>query len=363
MPATQLVIPDGRNQRTRLSRMIRALWRYSAALWSEFYVPILGFLLVTIGGGWLYGLLYEAAYGRSISLLELPYWMLTLMVLQGIPNESVPPEPQLAIFWYLMPIFAVILIGRGAADFIRLFFNVGENSSAWEEAVASTYRNHVIVVGAGGHVGLRVIRQLIKLGYEIVGLDKGVQGERDTELKMLHVPVVNGDGRLPHTLDAAGIEHAQALVICTSNDQTNFEVAMRARGMRHDLRIIVRQWDNQFADQLKQFLGIDAVFSVSDIAAPVFAGAAAGVEIAPSLRVASEDYSMVRIVVEPHTFLDGYPIGELQKQYQMDIVLHERQGEVKVQPAHDLIVESGDTLVIFARHAQILELSTQARRR
>ncbi len=138
---------------------------------------------------------------------------------------------------------------------------------------------------------------------------------------------------------------------------------MRARGMRHDLRIIVRQWDNQFADQLKQFLGIEAVFSVSDIAAPVFAGAAAGVEIAPSLRVASEDYSMVRIVIEPRTFLDGHPIGELQKQYQMDIVLHERSGRVNVQPAHEVVVSAGDTLVIFARHAQILELSTQARRR
>ncbi|MDX2163227.1 MAG: TrkA family potassium uptake protein [bacterium] len=361
MPATRLVSPGGRNRRTRAARRFRALWRYTSALWNEFYVPIVGFAVVLVAGGVLYGHLFYAARGETLAFNQLPYMMLALMLFQGIPEHPVPSEPELVAFWYVLPILGIILIGRGAADFVRLFFNVGENQSAWEEAVASTYRNHVIVIGANGHVGLRVTRQLVGLGYEVVGIDQRNVPERLSELTRLSVPMISGDGRLPATLESAGIQHASAIVITTSNDQVNFEIAMRARAVNEHVRIVVRQWDTQFADQLKQMLGVQAVFSVSDIAAPVFAGAAAGLEIAPSLHIGSKDYSMVRIVVQPNTPLIGQTIGKLQTAYDMDIVLHECNGEITVQPHRETILQSGDTIVVFALHSTVQEISARAR--
>ena len=359
MPTNRLVIPRARNRRTFLARMITALWRYVVTLWNEFRVPIIGFLAATLGGGFLYSQLHLWLRGDAIPFVETPYMMVQLMTLQGIAEERIPPELPLVLFWYVMPVIFVILIGRGAADFVRLFFNVGENQAAWEEAVASTYRNHVIVVGIGGHVGLRVTRQLIALNYDVVGVDVKVATERSSELKRQGVPVVTGDARLLEILEMAGIDRAEAMVVCTSNDQTNFEVAMRARGMRENLRIVVRQWDTQFSEHLESF--VDNVFSVSDIAAPVFAGAAAGVEIAPSLRVQNDDYSMVRINVEAGTFLDGYSIEQLQVQYDMDIVLHTQNGAPVVHPDGNILVQAGDTVIIFARHSQVTALSAKAR--
>ena len=58
MPNTRLILPQGRRRSTRLARALRAVWRDSSALWREFRVPILAFLIVTLGGGYLYGELY-----------------------------------------------------------------------------------------------------------------------------------------------------------------------------------------------------------------------------------------------------------------------------------------------------------------
>jgi Trk K+ transport system NAD-binding subunit len=333
--------------------MLRAIWRDTSALWKEFRRPFLVFLIAIFGGGWLYGeLLVQAGYPR-LAYVDLPYVMLTLMVLETAMD--LPPEPYLMAFWYLMPAIAVYVIGHGAVDFVRLFFNRGERRRAWEEAVASTYRNHVVVLGVG-HVGLRVIRTLAQMGFEVVAINLTLDDEVDNELSGLSVPCVVADGRLPATLEKAGLQHARALVICTSDDYLNLEVTMRAREFSPNVRIVVRMWDSQFANQLNRFMGVESVLSASDLAAPAFAGAALGVEIAQTLRIHGVDYSMIRLKVESGSFLENATVGELQVRHDMDIVLHERDGDAEVHPDNSTPVHTGDTLVIFARHSQIVDI-------
>jgi voltage-gated potassium channel len=360
MPSTRLVLPGGQHRYVRWTRTFRAIWRDTMALWREFRVPFMTFIIATLGGGWLYGeLLVRAGYER-IPYIDLPHMMLQLMILES--PSAIPPEPYLVAFWYLMPPLFVYIVGRGAADFVRLFFNRSERRDAWEEAVASTYRNHVIVLGVG-HVGLRVARTLCQMGFEVVGIDQKLKPDVDAELAGLGVPVIVADGRLPATLEQAGLRYARALVVCTSNDHINLEVTMRARDLHPDVRIVVRMWDNQFANQLERFMGVKGVLSASDLAAPAFAGAAVGIEIAQTLHIHGVDYSMIRLQVEPGSFLDGGTIGQLQDDNDMDIVLHGRDGDIEVQPDNELKVHGGDMLVIFARHDRIIDFVTRNRGR
>ncbi len=359
MPYTRLVLPRGQRRRDRWPRAIRAIWRDSLALWREFRVPFLAFLIATLGGGWLYGeLLVTAGYPRT-PYIDLPLIMVQLMILES--PGSAPPEPYLVAFWYLMPPIFVYIVGRGAVDFVRLFFNRSERRDAWEEAVASTYRNHVIVLGVG-HVGLRVTRTLAQMGFDVVGIDQSLRPDVDTELSVLGVPVIVADGRLATTLEQAGLRDAHALVVCTSNDQMNLEVTMRARDMNPTIRIVVRMWDNQFAQQLERFLGVQAVMSASDLAAPAFAGAAIGVEITQTLAVSGVDYSLIRLHVEPGSFMDGSTIDRLQHENTIDIVLHGRGDKLVVHPDGEIPVQAGDMLVIFARHARVIEIANRNRR-
>jgi Trk K+ transport system NAD-binding subunit len=277
------------------------------------------------------------------------------------PPGVTPPEPYLVAFWYALPAIGLYVIGRGAVEFVRLFFDRSERRDAWEVAVASTYRNHIIVLGVG-HLGQRVMRALVDMGFDVVVIDLKVDAELGRELNDLSVPAIIGDGRSTVTLEDAGLHHAQTLIVCTSNDHANLEVTMRARDMNPNIRIVVRMWDDQFAAQMQRFMGVEAVLSASDLAAPVFAGSAVGVEITQTLTIDDVDYSMIRLTVERQSFMDNSTIDVLQEDNDIDIVLHGHGGQMQVHPDGDIPVTAGDTLVIFAHHNKITGIVSRNRR-
>ena len=346
-------------QSRRWMRILRAAWRDTNALWREFRRPILAFLIAMLGGGWLYGELLVLAGHPRVPYLALPYMMGDLMILQN-PSE-IPTEPYLIAFWYIMPLVAVYVIGQGVIDFVRLFFNRGERRSAWEEAVASTYRNHIIVMGIG-HVGLRVVRALEDMGSEVVAIDIDEADNPLADMTGLQSPLVEGDGRTPAILEKAGLRYAQALIVCTANDFLNLEVCVRAREMNPTMRIIVRMFDTQLSNHIKRSLNAETL-SASDLAAPAFAGMALGADIAPMMHIRDTAYSLIRLQIEPRSFMDGSTIAALQDENDMDIVLYEHNDRVEVHPEGALPVRAGDILVIFARHTQIMQIVARNRRR
>ncbi|NWF68101.1 MAG: TrkA family potassium uptake protein [Chloroflexi bacterium] len=344
----------------RFWRALRAVWRDTSALAREFRRPILLFLVIILGGGLFYReLLAGAGYGYP-PLVDMPYIMLRLMVFE--PHlETAPPEIQIIAFWYLMPLLAIYILGRGASDFVRLFFNRDERRDAWREAVASTYRDHIIIVGVG-HVGLRVLRTLAQMGFGVVGIDEKAKPELNEEMNAIDVTLLTGDARDRAVLSSAGLRYAQALIVCTASDNVNVEIIMRARDMNPDIRIVARMWDDQFTNQISRFMNVQAVLSASDLAAPAFAGAAVGIEITQTLRIQGVEYSMIRLQVAPGSFLDGQTVGKLQDEHNMDIVLHGRGDDIAVQPDSKMLVRDGDMLVIFARHDRIINLVERNRR-
>lgn len=354
MPRSQIVVPPPQRRRlSRRNRLVRAAWRNARAIWHEFRLPIVVLVLALFGGGWLYGELWVRAGHERIPYVDLPYTMLALMILES--TTEMPREPQLIVFWYLMPLIALYVAGRGVFDFINLFYRSDARHNSWEEAVASTYWDHIIVLGVG-HLGTRVIRALVSMGFEVVAIDRQNDAEKQAELDRLSVPLVLGDGRLETTLDKAGIRKARALIVCTSNDHMNLEVTMRARDLNPDVRIVVRVWEDRFARQIQRFMNVAAVLSATDLAAPVFASAALGIDITQTLDINGMDYSMIRLQVAPDSFLDGQTVGALQDAEDMDIVLHSHEGQVTVHPAPDTVVRAGDTVVIFAQHSKVTDV-------
>ncbi len=354
MPYSYLIAQQRR--RTSLLKRLRATWRDTSALWSEFKIPILLFLGVTFIGGYIYGELYYHARQEVIPLIDRPYLMLQLMILET--PEKAPPEWFLVIFWYSLPVIFVFIIGLGAADFLHLFFHRGERQDKWMEAVASTFRKHTIVFGAG-HVGLRVIRVLISMGIEVIVIDNAPDPGLEEQLLEWHVPLIIGDGRQTPVLEKAGLRHAISFVACTGNDHINLETVMRVRELQPDIRIVARTWDDTFARQLKRFMNVQTVLSSSDLAAPAFAGAALGIEITQTLQVNGMDYSTVRLIVDEESFLAEKSVGDLQNENDIDIVLHGKNGENIVQPPRDKIASVGDVLVIFGAHKRVIELAAR----
>lgn len=361
MPYSQPVTVWNR-KRPAWQRMLRAAWRDTVALWREFRRPILLFVVLVLGGGMLYGELHSiAGLTPSIDWIDRPFTMIQLMVIETPPvYERIPSEWYLVIWWYVSPLLLLLIIGDGVADFVRLFFNRDERRDAWREAVASTYRNHVIVMGAG-HVGLRVVRVLHDLmGVDVVVIDNSPDEEAEEVISTRKIPLIVGNGNQTATLEKAGLTDAEAFVVCTGNDHANLDAIMRARSMNPNIRIVARIWDHGHSQQIKEFMRVQSVLSSSEISAPVFAGLALGVELTQSLDIGGVAYSTMRLMVTPGSFMDQAAIGTLQKDNNMDIVLHAPWGqEAQVQPARETVLKAGDTVVIFARHEVTMSVAAR----
>ncbi|MDX2075361.1 MAG: TrkA family potassium uptake protein [bacterium] len=359
-PKSQLIILP--KKRRHILRYFRAVWRDYSALFREFNRAIIIFLLFTGVGGFIYGELHALSYPTErLPLIARPYAMIQMMILET-PPFTLPQEPHLIFFWYLMPVVLVYLVGRGASDFVRLFLNRDERRDAWRIALASTMKNHVVIFGAG-HVGIRVVNELHRMGYDMVVIDNAPDLGIEERLQHLRVPLIRADGRLVSTLEKANIQDALAFVACTGNDHVNLDAVMRVRDMNRTIRIVSRAWDNEYAKQLKEFFNIESVLSSSDLSAPVFAGAALGIEITKTVTVAGVEYSLIRLQIEKGSFMEKRTVGDLQRTEDMDIVLHVRDDMTEVQPSHDMIVQKGDIIVIFARHERILSVVARNRGR
>jgi voltage-gated potassium channel len=353
LPYSQLLVDSKKIRQSSWVRYLRAAWHDTNALLKEFRRPLLAIILSIFVGGWVYGELMVIAGMERLPYYDLPYIMLALMVFET--PMDVPREWFLVAFWYVQPMVGIYIIGRGAVDFIRLFFNRSERRNAWELAVASTYRNHIILIGVG-HVGLRVARTLYQMGFDIVAIDTSVAPDVDEELNTMNIPVIVGDARHSLTLRDGGLAHARSMIICTSNDHINLEITMRARDINPDIHIVTRMWDNRFAAQLKRFMNVE-VLSASDLAAPAFAGEAVGIEITQTVKVNGQDFSMIRLRVQSGSFMEGKTIEFLQEDEDIDIVLHGKNGDdPKVHPDGDIVVKAEDTLVLFARHDKITDI-------
>ncbi|MGW4353248.1 potassium channel family protein [Nocardia sp. NPDC004582] len=95
-------------------------------------------------------------------------------------------------------------------------------------------RGHVIVCG-WGRVGHSTAQYLSGLGKDIVVVDRDPQ-----RLENLELPYVLGDVTDDAVLEAAGIQHAQALIAALDSDADNVYVTLSSRALRADLTIIAR---------------------------------------------------------------------------------------------------------------------------
>ncbi len=116
-------------------------------------------------------------------------------------------------------------------------------------AIASTYKDHVIVAGLG-RLGFRIVQQLLNFGEEVVGIEIDPNTEFVQRVMDLHVPVVSGDATRPNILEQAGIKRACSIVTCTENDLTNLEIALVARELKPDIRVVLRMFDDDMAPKV-----------------------------------------------------------------------------------------------------------------
>jgi Trk K+ transport system NAD-binding subunit len=254
-----------------------------------------------------------------------------------------------------MPVVGIGILAFGLADFGRLFFNRRARRKEWEMAVASTFSGHVVLIGLG-HLGFRVMQELVERGQDVVVIEQNPKPNLADEARRLNVPVIQDDGQRQETLSGAAVARARAIVLCTQNDVLNLQIAFMARRLNPDIEVVMRIFDDAFAEEVARQFGYRAM-SATGMAAPTFAAAATGMDIARPITIEGQAFSLGTLTIGRGARLDGLSVGAVEREYDVSVVLLRRDGHSDHHPAGERQLAAGDVLAVLGGSEPISRLA------
>ncbi len=331
-------------------RHIQASIRDTTILLREFRAPLVWFSVAIIGGGILYNALSTLLNEPVSSLAESIYIVLTSTFLQP-PNRDFPNHIVLQLFHFLMPLVGIIMLAQGLADFGSLFFNRKTRNKEWEMAVASTLNDHIILVGLG-HLGYRVALKLHEMGENIAIIEFNGESDTITTARELGIPVIHDDATRPAALEAANIIKARTIIMASQNDAMNLQIALKARSLNPLIQVVIRIFDDDFAHALQEQFGFIAL-SATEMAAPVFAAAAAGVDVTNPISVEGQLLSLARLTISKKSTFADKTVGYVEDTYHLNVVLHRHDHHSDMHPTDKSELHAGDVIAVLGVPEQL----------
>lgn len=325
----------------RLLRILRHEFRFS--LWILLIELSLGTVLIRY---------YYPRPDNPISWPEAFYY--TIHSVLGQALLAYPKDSYMAYLFIVLPVLGVGVITHTIASLGSLLFQKRSQKKEWYILLASTYTDHVIICGLG-HVGYRTVQNLLRNNMECVVIDIKETGFAE-EVRSLGVPVIIADARRQEVLEQANINHAKAIIIATNDDLANLEIAIDARTIRPDIRVVLRMFDENLARKISKSFNIQCVFSTSAIAAPVFAAAVTERNIINSFVFNNIQLNTVEFTVADNSQLIGWSLDQLRSRLELTIALYQSTTEMDWNPNPNFTLQPGVKLLVITTSDSLHEL-------
>jgi Trk K+ transport system NAD-binding subunit len=326
----------------RKRRDLGTIWLYVRKIVYEFRGTLGALVAVILFGALLYWITPQTALGG-----HRPTWLTSLygswMSLFAQPIYSPPDAWYLELCAGVYPLFGVLLIGEGIVRFAMLMVSRRRGEKEWMLVKASTYRNHVVLCGLG-HLGYRVLLQLVGLGRDVVAIEKDPNGRFMEAAKATGIPILIFDMKDDVALVQAGIEHASTILISTDDDLANLEVALDAKRMNPSIRIAVRMFDQAMAGKLMDTFSFEFAFSPSAIAAPTVAAMALEGRVISAFSIGGVPHVVAELPIAAGSRWAGETVAELERTSGVRVV----HGGAAGMPVAQTRLVAGMTLVVHA---------------
>jgi voltage-gated potassium channel len=292
--------------------------------------------------------------GEGLDTLAAVYAVFAMLVFET--PLPLPDSLFTRIVFFAVPISGILVLGQGLFRLGRTLLD----KETWNRAMASTYRDHTLVCGLG-KVSTRVIRWIQDLNEEVVVIESNPNNPLLDEVRSWGVPVIIADARRPEVLKKAGIEFAESIVPCTNDDLINLSIALEARRQVPGIKVVLRMFDVQMADNVRAGFGIHTTFSIPELSAPVFAAAATRAPLDYAFSYGQgEERGLLTItnftLVEESTLV-GYTVGKLEEEYNVAVIAHRHQGKFELHPNDNTILCAGDHFVLSASIETLMQIA------
>jgi voltage-gated potassium channel len=246
-----------------------------------------------------------------------------------------------AIFW-VTPLVGAAVVGGGIVRIGSELLSPAERLKLWTQLMTDSLSMHVVVCGIG-HVGFRVIEQLRELGASVVAIERA-ESPYVERIRALGVPVTIGDARRDELLEKLGVGRARAIVCATDDDLANLEVALDAKRMNPNIRVVMRMFDQTLAGKVGGALDLDQSFSTSALSAPLVALSALHAGVQSAYRLGNQVF--VTCEVQLSKLTKSTTVAAVEAQITGRIVSVERGGtyelakpESKLEPGAKVVLD------------------------
>ncbi|MGC9356875.1 MAG: potassium channel family protein [Anaerolineae bacterium] len=319
--------------------------------WNVFAVLIIGLAVMAL----IFQIVYNRRAGATDSLTYIQAVLSVLKILQL--DYDVPAPPHFDYFFVLIPLLGIpflFLFGVNVLNVIRVFFVRADRGQAWQQTLASTVNDHILICGVG-RVGYRLASQLLDFQLPVVGIND-VQSPLVENLIDDGMPVLLGDVRSEEVLELGGVRRARTVVVCTDHDLANMETAFHVRRLNPEARVVLRFFEDEIADVIEERFDVEALISRSAVAAVTFAHAAMGIEIIETFRLEERSYYLARVPLEEDSPMVERTVGEVSAAQDSTVILHTRDGKLHLEPPASMVLRPGDELLVFVADERLHDL-------
>ena len=298
-------------------------------------------LVVLLGGGLLFRR-FEPA--KSLTWSEAIFY--TWSLLFGQAPEAYPRSAVLQVMFYVVPVLGLTVIIEGILNVSLLLRDRRRYERNWCRAMADSLSNHIILVGFG-KLGYRVFGLLRHLGEPVLVIERDPQNRFLEELRRDGCPLIVGDARDEGLLVEANLAKARSVIIATNHDLANLEIALDARRLKPGVNIVMRMFDQNMADKIREGFDLHLAMSQSAMSAPAFAMAAVDPSIVNSFVVGEELIVLQRWTVSSGGPLAGATVGQVMAKLGCGVA-EVCRGDAPPQlfPAPDTALRAGDQLLV-----------------
>jgi voltage-gated potassium channel len=335
--------PESLDRRRALEQRLRA--RRELALFTR----RLGILLAVLAGVIVAGTLgYSLEEGTSVGY-GLEWTLDTITTVGSIPY---PRDGGARVLKVCLEVFGIGTLFYGLVT-VAEFFVSGQLSGMLEERrvqnMIDSFSDHYIVCGFG-RVGRQVTRDLKAAGAKHVVIDPNPDNREIA--RELGVAYIESEAADDEVLKAAGIDRAAGVIACVDSDAENIFIALTARELRSDIRIVARAAVEESEKKLLR-AGANRVISPYKTSGSEMARLALHPQVGGTLQFA--DLRMEEIEVLAGCEGAGKSIGEVRGRAVI-AALRRVGGTLEAQPSLDSVVNVGDMLVAIGSPESLEQL-------